>query len=153
MYKLFNYSLIFLCFYLSSTNGLLKIDIVKFTLCAGTSLYTCQGTKLLKLYDEMIKINCANCAKYFYCIANYEAVYGCTNGDLELRRNIAKKISDCRVEAQYNGLNEESMQDLEANNLGLDGGDCKSTYGCSNGCYYDYLLKTCNSFNCDLSLI
>jgi hypothetical protein len=140
MFKISN-SIIARSFFLNLSSGLLAIDLIKFSLCAGPSLYTCQGTKILKSYEEMLKTNCANCAKYFYCTGSYEAVYVCTNGDLDLRRKLAKKISDCGVEAQSISLNE----DLEANSLGLNGGDCKSNYGCSFGCN-----PTCTSLNCDL---
>ncbi|CAF1459601.1 unnamed protein product [Rotaria magnacalcarata] len=100
---------------------------LRFAWCAGSDLHTCPGRMLKARYNEMKAANCKNCDKFFHCKGNFDAVYRC--GESDQTRRIAKKISDCREEAQDAG-SADSRADQEANEFGRNGGECEKKYLC-----------------------
>ncbi|CAF1291253.1 unnamed protein product [Adineta steineri] len=98
-------------------------------------------------YLEMQTANCKNCDKFFHCKGNFDAVHRCGNTDNA--RRIAKKISDCREEAQDAG-SIDSQADQEANEYGRNGGNCEKKYLCKVRCNYNPSSKpTCRRENCN----
>ena len=41
------------------------------------ALNPCSVGKMKANYDEMVRVRCKNCDKYFHCRGNYEAVHKC----------------------------------------------------------------------------
>ncbi|CAF3876388.1 unnamed protein product [Rotaria magnacalcarata] len=96
----------------------ISMNWLRFAWCAGSDLHTCPGRMLKARYNEMKAANCKNCDKFFHCKGNFDAVYRC--GESDQTRRIAKKISDCREEAQDAG-SADSRADQEANEFGRNG--------------------------------
>ncbi|CAF3320158.1 unnamed protein product [Rotaria socialis] len=117
----------------------------KFLWCAGLDIRSCPGQRLKAQYNEMRRINCKNCDKFFHCQGNYDAVHRCGKKAENLR--LAKKISDCREAAQDPG-SADSLEDQKANTLGQNGGNCTTEYLCKANCKYNFRSKTCLKSNC-----
>ncbi|CAF1386589.1 unnamed protein product, partial [Rotaria sordida] len=94
------------------------MNLAQFFWCAGRDINACPSRQLRTRYNEMTTANCKNCDKFFHCQGNYDAVYLCGKTPNNIR--IAKKISDCREEAQDAG-SADSQADQRANKFGRDG--------------------------------
>ncbi|XP_046451277.1 serum amyloid A-5 protein-like [Daphnia pulex] len=102
---------------------------------------SCSARKMWDAYNEMKRVQCKNCDRYFHCMGNYNAVYSCS-GSMDDKKATAKQISDVREWAIFGG-GADSAGDQEANLFGRNGGSCASRYLKNVRCAYNPATKQC----------
>lgn len=113
-----------------------------FYLVGSEAQNPCSALKMRDAYNEMKRVACKNCDKYFHCIGNYNAVK--CGGILQV--TTAKIMSDARELFGGGGSGSgsaDSAADQEANNFGRSGGNCASKYLKAANCAYNPSTKQC----------
>lgn len=109
-------------------------------LAGGDALNPCSVAEMTKAYNEMVRVACKNCDKYFHCIGNYNAVYKCSG---ILQETTAETMSNARELFGGNYGSADSQADQEANKFGRSGGDCAKKYLKAFNCAYNPSTKQC----------
>ncbi|KAK2143758.1 hypothetical protein LSH36_815g03000 [Paralvinella palmiformis] len=108
-----------------------------------TAEENCALKAMMDAYTGLVNANCINCDKYFHCVGNYNAVYGCQKSPTNIKT--AKIISNCR---EGDCDDDDTAADKAANRYGRHGGDCASRYLCDFNCNYNPVDRTCDKSNC-----
>jgi len=94
-------------------------------------------------YNEMVRVQCKNCDKYFHCQGNYEAVHRCSG---ILQTFTAETLSNARelFGGDSSGKGKaDSDADQVANRFGRSGGNCAGRYLASARCAYNPSTRQC----------
>nr|CAH0112525.1 unnamed protein product [Daphnia galeata] len=122
--------------------------------CRPWNWNNCSAGKMWDAYNEMRRVNCKFCDKYFHCMGNYNAVYSCS-GSEEDKKCTAKKISDVRewrifylswrsFDLTSGNSGADSAADQAANLVGRNNrSSCASTYLANVRCAYNPSTREC----------